>query len=338
MSTRQAVSRAFVRAVRLLVGRLAGVSRGPRLSVPAGLWLAAHMLCAPVHATPASVPPASQPLEGPQATLASFARAYRDLSADRVVSHFTADYRFHILGDSLLRFVSGFGREQEASTIQNMLRGLVRGADTLMAPVDSVGMQMDGFLEAPDPEHPDSTRHYRVVVVSRFEFGIRARGERMLTMSSQHVFHLVRGDIALLVAGQPASADRWYIRRWLEDVAGVRERLERERGECGDPPAPAAGPGAAPAMAISALAIRPLLNPACARLEVSCDLPGAEPARVEVYDVAGRLVNRREVPVAGAGRVTVRAGEGATIRPGVYWVRLAQAARPPSTRMVVVAR
>jgi hypothetical protein len=305
-----------------------------------GLLLAAHAVCPPAHARPTSIPPANQPLVGPQATLESFAQAYRRLSADDVVSHFTADYRFHILGDSLLQFVSGFGRDQESNTIHNMLHGLVKGADTLMAPVDSVGMQMDGFLEAVDPEHPDSTQHYRVVVLARFEFGIRARGQRMLSVSSQHVFHLVRGDVASLVAGQPATADRWYIRRWLEDVAGVRERLERERGECGDPPSPAAGPRsqADTPIAVTALAIRPLLNPACARLEVTCDLPGAEPARIEVYDVAGRLVNRREVAVAAAGRVTLRAGEGAKLLPGVYWVRLGQAARPPSTRMVVVAR
>jgi hypothetical protein len=306
----------------------------------AALWLAARTSCPPARAGTTSVPPASQRLEGPQATLATFAEAYRRLSPDDVVSHFTADYRFHILGDSLVRFVSGFGREQEANTIRNMLHGLVRGADTLMAPVDSVGMEMDGFLEAPDPEHPDSTQHYRVVVVARFGFGIRSLGERMLSVSSQHVFHLVRGDVALLVEGQPAGADRWYIRRWLEDVAGVRERLERERGECGDPAAPAVGPrsGAGPPVAVTALAIRPLLNPACARLEVTCDLPGAEPARVEVYDVAGRLVNRRDVPVAAAGRVTVEAGAGTSLRPGVYWVRLGQAVRRPSTRMVVVAR
>jgi hypothetical protein len=49
-------------------------------------------------------------------------------------------------------------------------------------------------------------------------------------------------------------------------------------------------------------------------------------------------VNRRDVPVAAAGRVTVEAGAGTSLRPGVYWVRLGQAARRPSTRMVVVAR
>jgi hypothetical protein len=49
-------------------------------------------------------------------------------------------------------------------------------------------------------------------------------------------------------------------------------------------------------------------------------------------------VHERQVRVAGAGVVTVDAGQGAKILPGVYWVRLSQARRHPSTQMVVVAR
>lgn len=309
-----------------------------RPALAAALCLA--LLVAPARAVSTSIPPANQPLEGPQATLESLAGAYRQLSADAVLSNLTADYRFHALGDSAMLFVSGNDRDREARVLRNLLNGSIRGGDTLRAPADSVGLVLDGFVEAPDPEHPDSTQHYRVVVVARFELGIRAGDWRMRTLPTQHVFHFVRGDVASLVPGQPASAERWYIRRWLEDVAGVRERLERERGGCGEPAAPVAGPassGGSPA-AVTALAIRPLANPACASLDVSCALPGTEPARVEVYDVQGRLVNRREVRVASAGHVTIQAGAGAKLLPGVYWVRLGQAARRPSTRMVVVAR
>ena len=75
-----------------------------------------------------------------------------------------------------------------------------------------------------------------------------------------------------------------------------------------------------------------------ALLSMTCDLPGNEPAKVEVYDVSGRRVHQREVPVANAGAMTIDAGRGAKILPGVYWVRLSQAARKPSTQMVVVSR
>src|SRR5262249_51787915 len=94
-----------------------------------------------------------------------------------------------------------------------------------------------------------------------------------------------------------------------------------------------AGGPAVPVM----LAVRPLTNPACAKLDVRCDLPGLEPARVEVYDVSGRRVNQREVAVASAGTMTIEAGHGAKLYPGIYWVRVAQGLRRPATRMVVVA-
>jgi hypothetical protein len=42
--------------------------------------------------------------------------------------------------------------------------------------------------------------------------------------------------------------------------------------------------------------------------------------------------------VKAAGNVKVDAGAGAHLIPGVYWVRLGQAKRKPSTRMVVVGR
>jgi hypothetical protein len=86
------------------------------------------------------------------------------------------------------------------------------------------------------------------------------------------------------------------------------------------------------------LAVHALRNPACAKLEVRCDLPGLEPARVEVYDVSGRRVNQREIDVSAAGTLTIEAGRGAKLYPGIYWVRVGQGLRPAATRMVVVAR
>ena len=289
-----------------------------------------------------SVPPVNQQLEGPQAALERLAKGYRILSADAVIENFTADYRFHTIGDSLGRFTIGTSRDEEAGVVRSLLTGSIRTGAWVGVRADSVSLTIDGFQEGVDPEHPDSTEQYRVVRVGRFQLGVRwTNGQRISTPSSVHVFHLVRGDVALLVDGQPADADRWYIRRWLEDVSGVRSALGEREGGCGEEPAPAVGPasrdrveGAMPTV----LAVRPLTSPACAKLEVTCDLPGREPAHVEVYDVSGRLVNRRDVPVASAGTVTIEAGAGAKLLPGIYWVRLRQAARRPSTRMVAVAR
>ena len=290
-----------------------------------------------------SVPPVNQPLQGPEAAIERLADAYRDLSPDAVLENLTLDYRFHAWGDSvLIGYMAGFGREEEAGSIRGMLRGVIRDGDTLMAPADSVGVIADGISEGVDPEHPDSTLHYCVLTVRRFEIGLRTtRGIRIWSNPETHVFHLVRGDVALLGDGQPADSLRWYIRRWLENITSVNADLAGREGGCGEEPAPAPGPssraGASPAVP-TALAVHALTNPACSKLEVSCDLPGREAARVDVYDVSGRLVNQRDVSVAAAGTMTIEAGRGAQLHPGVYWVRVGQGLRTPVTRMVVIAR
>ncbi|HXS81774.1 MAG TPA: hypothetical protein VN896_03565 [Methylomirabilota bacterium] len=301
------------------------------------------LACSLAHARPStSVPPVNQPLVGPQAALERFADAYRDRAPDSVLANLTLDYRFHTLGmgDSLLKFTIGSDREMEAHVIRGMLHGVIRNGDTLMAPADSVGMTIDGISEGVDPEHPDSTQHYRVLNVRLFSFGVRTtRGLRM-NSTGLNIFHVVRGDAALLADGQPADSLRWYVRRWLEDMTGVNAELAGRQGGCGEEPPPIQGPssrGDSPALP-TALAVRPLTNPACTKLEVRCDLPGVEPARVEVYDANGRRVNRRDVDVAAAGTMTIEAGRGAKLYPGVYWVRVGQGLRPPVTRMVVVGR
>jgi hypothetical protein len=290
-------------------------------------------------ARPSSIVPANQPVVGPQSTLEAIARGYRDRSVDSVAAHYTADWRFHAYGDTVIHFVDGVDRKYELGVLHTIFEGVIRGADTLRAPADSVGITMDGFREGVDPEHPDSTQHYQVVEVGRFEMGLRFGDARLVTRSKKHVFHFVRGDVAHLVAGQPADSARWYVRRWLEDVSGVLESLSKSQGDCGEPAAPAPGPrsGAAPPASV-ALAIRPLTNPACAKLEVSCDLPERGPARIDVYDVGGRRMNRRELTAAAPGRMTIEAGAGAKLPPGPYWVRISQGKYAPATRMVLVAR
>jgi hypothetical protein len=303
--------------------------------------LLALSLAGAAHAArPSSIVPANQPVVGPQGTLEAIARGYRDRSADSIMAHYTADFIFHSFGDTLVGYTTGSPRAEQAEWLRNLFGGVIRGADTLRAPPDSVGFTMDGFRDGVDPEHPDSTMHYQVIEVGRYEMGLRVGESRFYTKSKKHVFHFVRGDVAHLLPGQPADSTRWYVRRWLEDVSGVLESLAKSDGGCGEPQPPVPGPrssGAAPAASV-ALAIRPLMNPACAKLEVACDLPESGPARVDVYDVSGRRMNRRDVTAAAPGRMTIEAGTGAKLPPGPYWVRISQGKYTPATRMVLVAR
>ncbi len=292
-----------------------------------------------------SIPPANQPLSGPQAALENLAQAYRNLSVVGIDAMLTNDYRFHAVdgGQPLAGFTAGSSRADEMRTVRSMLGGVTHAGKVVMGKADSVGMSFDGISQGVDPEHADSTQQYEVLTVTRAQWGIRmSNGVRMWNQPSLHVFHVVRGDAAVLVPGQTANPDRWYIRRWLEDVSGLRKALNEKKGDCGEhepgtEPVVAAGVPVSPGIP-AMLGIRALTNPACGLLRLSCDLPGSEPAHVDVYDVSGRLVNTRPIVAKAAGNVTVDAGAGVHLLPGIYWVRLGQAARKPSTRMVVVAR
>src|SRR5262245_765889 len=307
--------------------------------LPFLLWLAA----ASATARPStSVPPVNQPLVGPQAALERYAESFRDRSPDGISAVLTSDYRFHTVGDSLERFSFGSDRETEIGVVRNLLLGIKKNGVTVVPPPDSVSLWFDGISEGIDPEHPDSSQFYETLTVKRANLHIKlANGDHIYSDNTTHVFHVVRGDVAQLEPGQSAKADAWYIRRWLEDVSAVRAALAERQGGCGEEPSPTAGPSSTartPVTAPTMLAVHALTNPACSKLEVACDLPGKEPAHVEVYDVSGRRVNQRDVQVANAGTMTIEAGRGAKIEPGVYWVRLGQGLRPPTTRMVVVAK
>jgi hypothetical protein len=77
-------------------------------------------------------------------------------------------------------------------------------------------------------------------------------------------------------------------------------------------------------------------NPARSDLTVDFTLPSAQPARLELVNVAGRIVRTLEVGSQGAGRHTVAMGRDASLRSGVYFLRLTQAGTSISTPVVVV--
>ncbi len=81
--------------------------------------------------------------------------------------------------------------------------------------------------------------------------------------------------------------------------------------------APPAGP---PRVALEA--IRP--NPTATVPTIVYSLDGWDPARLELLDVAGRVVMRQELGSPGPGRHEARLGLRRSPTPGVYWVRLTQ--------------
>ena len=77
-------------------------------------------------------------------------------------------------------------------------------------------------------------------------------------------------------------------------------------------------------------------NPSRGALTVTFSLRGAESARLEVLDAAGRSVESREVGSLGAGLHIIRLGEATRLPPGLYLLRLTQGEHSSSTHGVIV--
>ena len=69
---------------------------------------------------------------------------------------------------------------------------------------------------------------------------------------------------------------------------------------------------------------------------VAFSLPVAGPATLEVYDVQGRIVVRREVGSLGVGLHRVKLDARGALPAGVYSLRLRQGERQAITRAVVM--
>jgi hypothetical protein len=90
-----------------------------------------------------------------------------------------------------------------------------------------------------------------------------------------------------------------------------------------------------PALVLALRGVRP--NPVMGSgLNVSFTLPGPAPARLELFDVAGRLVRARDVGELGAGHHEVDLGGGEALPAGLYLVRLTQGGRPLSLKVVAL--
>lgn len=76
-------------------------------------------------------------------------------------------------------------------------------------------------------------------------------------------------------------------------------------------------------------------NPVVGRFTVSFTLPTAEPARLELLDLAGRRVLSRDVGWFGVGRHHVDLGNARGFRSGIYFLRLTQAGRSATARVVL---
>lgn len=85
-----------------------------------------------------------------------------------------------------------------------------------------------------------------------------------------------------------------------------------------------------------ALSLAVRANPVTGEMNVSFTLAGGEPTRLALLDVAGREAASRAFPAPAPGPHVVRLGETGRLAPGVYFLRLSQAHRAITKRIVVI--
>ena len=77
-------------------------------------------------------------------------------------------------------------------------------------------------------------------------------------------------------------------------------------------------------------------NPALGAIHAWFTLPSREPATLELMDIAGRRVARREVGSLGPGTHMVAIAPASGLKPGLYFLRLRQGARMLTARVAVI--
>ena len=88
----------------------------------------------------------------------------------------------------------------------------------------------------------------------------------------------------------------------------------------------------APPSAPSSLLVAAQPNPSSREFGVSFTLASREPARIDIFDAAGRRLVSRDVGSLGVGTHVLRLGVGRPISPGVYLLRLTQERESPQPR------
>lgn len=89
--------------------------------------------------------------------------------------------------------------------------------------------------------------------------------------------------------------------------------------------------------AITSLALHGAMpNPVAGDLVVSFRLPDAEPARLELFDLAGRRIETKDVGALGPGRHTTTLAPARRLAAGVYMIRLTRGNEERTARAVVL--
>ena len=211
----------------------------PRLSLvfPALLALAlAFTGCggsddaAPLEPGPISPLPAGTPLnDTPRNTMIRFESAYEHQALTEYLALFTNDFsfRFSSQSDPVLvnQYGSTWGVSRDSASTLHLFDGFTNDVGSFLPGASDITLSLVAPQFLADPDRPDSAAYYSLVIVPTISLSLTIPGTDGFEIAAPHDFHLVRGDAAVLRAGQPADSTRWYIHRWTDKSAALMVRI-----------------------------------------------------------------------------------------------------------------
>lgn len=144
------------------------------------------------------------------------------------------DFRYHFSADADPKLADMYGenwtRVDEIAALTHLFHGFTRSGVPIPA-ANRIDMTLTGVSIANDPDHADSTAHYRKCVIALLDMQLDIPGPSgdpyptTYVVSSRHELYLVRGDAAVVPSGSPADSSHWYMRRWDDLAAGFPSKF-----------------------------------------------------------------------------------------------------------------
>ncbi len=263
---------------------------------------------------------AAEPLE----TIARLQAAYAHRSVEELGLLLTPDYRYYFADSALQAEHPHWGREDELASARRMFQGgpAADGTQLPAATETEIEWSVLHVIEYGRRGAQDECIVYAPAVRVRIVFA----HDVVLTDPMGEWFRLVRGPARAGAAGLVASR-RWFIAEWRELTTRANHVLAQpDTARAGSMVAadtadvPAAPPAPRWALSLVPAASNPIRGHA---VPLAFTLRSSDPARVELFDVAGRRVDRVDVTPPTPGPHAAVLGSG-RLAPGAYWARLTQ--------------
>jgi len=197
---------------------------------------------APLQPGPVSPLPPDTPLnDTPANTMIRFERAYENQALAEYIALFSNDFSFRFSAQTDPMLVSQFGTTwgvtRDSTSTRHLFDGFTSDSGDYRAGASAITLTLTGPQFRADPDQPDSAAYYKLVTVPAIMLSLEIPGTDGFEIAAPHDFHLVRGDAAVLRAGQPADSTRWYIHRWTDKSPSLVVRTPTPTAPAGVMPA-----------------------------------------------------------------------------------------------------